>query len=488
VDTTRIHRRAASALGAGLVAPLLLLAPWSSGASPAAEAPAAQIFLATTGSDSNPCTKAAPCASFQRAYRAARPGQTVEVASGVYPSQTLGADPNKRSAADVTFRPAKGATVSFSGRFTLEGASHMVLRDLRFSRSDEFRDLMFDACNNDITVVNSTGKRFFILEGNSNVTFRGGRWGGYGSPGEQDSHIGTGDAFAPNRTCNGQLAPPARNIVFDGVTWHDVFWNVPKEQWGGSHPDCFQINGYADGVTIRNSYFLRCGDSFLGIGSEQGPVTNVTVENTTFLGLGNYAYWGLQITSGGKLYPCGNIVLRKNIYWPNNPKSTAYAFSPIVTTCEPPGGTGPVRVEDNIFQKAPPESDCKRYQAAPYGTRWINNLFNQGTPCGSSAQRAPYGYTWTPTGRLRVVSKQAAAIRRIFQAATGGTQATQIARGLTRDRIAGPNGRGWRVATVRDVIANGAYVGNVYGRRGSHPAIVSRKVWRSAQRALRPRR
>ena len=40
------------------------------------------LAVATTGDDANPCTAAEPCASFDRAYRAAPAGAVVEVAGG----------------------------------------------------------------------------------------------------------------------------------------------------------------------------------------------------------------------------------------------------------------------------------------------------------------------------------------------------------------------------------------------------------------------
>ncbi|MDX6439390.1 MAG: hypothetical protein QOF45_1973, partial [Gaiellaceae bacterium] len=49
----------------------------------------ASVYLSTGGSDSNACTQAAPCKSFDRAYRVAAPGATVEVAAGSYPAQTI---------------------------------------------------------------------------------------------------------------------------------------------------------------------------------------------------------------------------------------------------------------------------------------------------------------------------------------------------------------------------------------------------------------
>ncbi|MDX6439850.1 MAG: hypothetical protein QOF45_2433, partial [Gaiellaceae bacterium] len=49
----------------------------------------ASAYLSVSGSDSNACTQAAPCKSFDRAYRVAAPGATVEVAAGSYPAQTI---------------------------------------------------------------------------------------------------------------------------------------------------------------------------------------------------------------------------------------------------------------------------------------------------------------------------------------------------------------------------------------------------------------
>src|SRR5919109_4094429 len=80
-----------------------------------ASALAADLFVAPSGSDAGSCTASAPCRSFDRAYRVAAPGQTVEVAGGSYGGQSLGADASKTSTADVTFASASGATVTLGG-------------------------------------------------------------------------------------------------------------------------------------------------------------------------------------------------------------------------------------------------------------------------------------------------------------------------------------------------------------------------------------
>jgi hypothetical protein len=49
-----------------------------------ASAAGTTLYVSTTGSDTNPCTKAAPCATIQHAVDLATPGATVSVESGHY--------------------------------------------------------------------------------------------------------------------------------------------------------------------------------------------------------------------------------------------------------------------------------------------------------------------------------------------------------------------------------------------------------------------
>jgi hypothetical protein len=250
----------------------------------------ATVFLAPGGSDGGPCGQAAPCRSLQRGLSVAAAGAVVQLAPGRYPGQSLSGG----KAETVTFRPAAGGRVTMGGRLTLEGAHNVRLVDFDFPRSDPQYELLFDACNSGITLTNSTGRRFVILEGNGALTFQGGSWGGYSNPGDEDSAIGTSGATGATRSCGGKPAGPTHDVLFDGITFHDNFWGKPESQWGGSHPDCFEINGDVNGVTIRNSTFVRCQDSFLAIYSDQGNVTNVTIDHNTFTDLGDTTYYGSQ--------------------------------------------------------------------------------------------------------------------------------------------------------------------------------------------------
>src|SRR5437667_344913 len=83
-----------------------------------AQVPAASFYVSPTGNDAGPCTQVAPCASFDRAYKLAKPGQVVEVAGGEYGSQVIESRPTTRNlnpgcapgstAPCIGFRPAAG--------------------------------------------------------------------------------------------------------------------------------------------------------------------------------------------------------------------------------------------------------------------------------------------------------------------------------------------------------------------------------------------
>ena len=81
------------------------------------------LLISPSGSDSNPCTSTAPCQSLDRAYKMAKPGQTVQVASGTYRGQNIFPDTSKSSSSDVVFQPIPGATVAMTGQIQ-PGCNH----------------------------------------------------------------------------------------------------------------------------------------------------------------------------------------------------------------------------------------------------------------------------------------------------------------------------------------------------------------------------
>ena len=92
----------------------------------------ASVFVSPSGSDSNPCTQAAPCKSFDRAYHVAAPGSTVSVAAGNYGVQRITS--RGSVSADITFRAAldgngNAANIVLSD-LNISGAQHLVLNGL----------------------------------------------------------------------------------------------------------------------------------------------------------------------------------------------------------------------------------------------------------------------------------------------------------------------------------------------------------------------
>jgi hypothetical protein len=84
----------------------------------------ATVFVASSGSDTNLCTQTSPCRTFDRAYALAQPGQTVEIAGGTYPGQTINAKGTEAlTSTYITFRPAAGATVTINGELRVSGAA-----------------------------------------------------------------------------------------------------------------------------------------------------------------------------------------------------------------------------------------------------------------------------------------------------------------------------------------------------------------------------
>lgn len=225
------------------------------------------MFVSTAGSDSNPCTAAAPCATFDRAYRVAQPGQVVEVAGGSYPAQVMTVDSTKTSTSDVVFRPAAGASVVLtefvSGDTKTEvGADHFELRDMAIASYVRIRWGSEDVTlrNIDAGGLNLTSSR--------DVTVLG---GDYGPMVDGVSHI---------NACGEPGCYPAEDILIDGALFRDYTITDPEK-----HSECLMIWPGRD-VTIRNSTFRNCTDFDILVKPYNtglvGLPGDITIENNVF--------------------------------------------------------------------------------------------------------------------------------------------------------------------------------------------------------------
>jgi chitodextrinase len=245
----------------------------STGACPPPPPPGSgSLFVAPSGSDSNPCSQAAPCASFDRAYRVASPGMTVVVAGGTYGGQTINPDPSKASASsNVVFAPAAGAQVTVTGEVKVNGARAITVQDMTvayWSAQPGSDSLVFQN-------INST--EFFINQA-SNVLVKGGDYG-------PNTNEDAGKIISGTST-------PASNITIDGATFHDIA-STNLTQF---HVECLIIWS-ADGVTVKNSRFYNCGvfDIFAKLCCGSTVLRNITLVNNWFGATQNGGYFSFDI-------------------------------------------------------------------------------------------------------------------------------------------------------------------------------------------------
>jgi hypothetical protein len=285
--------------------------------------PTCVVHLAPDGSDANPCTADAPCLSFDRAYHAARPGQEVEVAAGRYADQKLFYDPTKTAAAHVVFRPARGARVVVGGitigpdRYTA-GASHLTIRDMTLA------GWTVEGCGSpggsapcasgpesggdDVTFLRDIVRGGVFVNSATNVSMIGGS-------------VGPGLNYHPDVQNSYLMAKRPRNVLFDGVLFHDWTRNsTPCDSSGLCHVECLQISS-GDYITVRNSTFRHC-DIFdmhvdAGVSWGTGFPTHVTIEGNHFGpstdGAGERVYYGLSVYGG-------THVLVRNNTWVQPPR------------------------------------------------------------------------------------------------------------------------------------------------------------------------
>lgn len=328
---------------------------------PAVEA--ATLHLSPTGADANDCSAAKPCKTLNRAYRLAKPGQTVEMAAGTYADTALSLDSTKTSTTDVAFRPAAGATVTISSQLHVY-AQHLELRGLRFTSK-----LWIESSAADVTVRNSTLKNFDLYsdgqQSSRDISFIGGSVGPSLDENSRIASNGTSTSASP------------RNILIDGVDFHDFTVSPGSE----AHVECLQVWA-VDGLTIRNSKFRNCEvfDIFLQKlpGGAAATPSNILIENN-FFDCCRSGYYSIRLAdhpgTSWKNVTIRNNSLNKEI---NPDPSVPYSNVKIVGNVGPAvkfwsGGTGAI-------------------QAKPAGVEVDYNVWYAGAKVGSHDKVAPSGF------------------------------------------------------------------------------------------------
>lgn len=311
------------------------------------------LYIAPSGSDSNPCTETAPCATMDHAYHLASPGETVQLASGSYPVQGLTPDAAKTDPSPVVFMPASGAQVAVA-RLDVT-ASHVEFQNFQ-------ADWAVDEPANGVTFRNIVANGAVYITGASNVQVLGGQIFSP-VPVSSDSQIASIKGQVPT------------NILFDGVAFHD-FVDVGPGQF--HHIECLQV-GAAINLAVRNSRFWNCAthDIFIRswgfVNNSPSPLSNILIENNWFgkTGAGFYAMQVLDDLWTGS--PPTSVTIRNNS-----------ALQAIVVRVS----HGTAVVHGNLLPS------MSKFFCDSYGqSQWFDyNVYTSGVPCGAHDSVGDPGY------------------------------------------------------------------------------------------------
>jgi hypothetical protein len=317
------------------------------------------LAVSPTGSDAAPCTLSEPCASFDRAYQLAQPGQHVEILAGTYPAQTLHRDSSKADAKRrVVFAPATGQTASVSGPLQILG-SHVEFDGITTAAwSVTNPPNGATAANQPVDVVmrDVTTSTFGIF-GASNVQVLGGSVG---------PAVNTPSNIAGCFNCT--YAPS--NILVSGVSFHDYTRTSPSV-----HMECLHVWPATELRIVRNR-FRNCAimDVFLSNYGKGGDLKDVTVENNVFDAPGSIAgglskgFYSLVIGPFGRTASNISIDYNSFLAGPN--------FSPNAHYSD-------VRVSSNVGPFS--QYSCK--YGGP-GITYSNNVWG-GAKCSASDIKSP---------------------------------------------------------------------------------------------------
>lgn len=251
---------------------------------PAAATAVAVRWVAPTGDDASRCERSSPCKTLDHALSLSSAGGEIRLLAGDYPAQALTGGPRGRR--PVVLRPAPGARVRLG---VLEFHTHGVeLRDLELAGWHAYDD------SGELTFRDARARWFFV-DSASNIKILGGS-------------VGPADSVDPQiRAANTTGAPVPRNILIDGVTFHDFTARQDPSQ----HIECLQF-GAGDHVVVRRSRFLGCRGHGIFVASWGGTakVRDFVFEDNHF-GTVPDGYYSLRVAKGDP-GAVSDITVRRN--------------------------------------------------------------------------------------------------------------------------------------------------------------------------------
>jgi hypothetical protein len=326
------------------------------------------MYLSPAGNDRGQCGRRDPCKSLNRAYQTARPGQVVELASGVYPDETLSAS-GRTAGRQVVFRAAHGARVR-TGEVRIDGASGIEFRGITMasyyvaagSRNITFRDVR---------------AHFFFIRSASRISILG------GSIGDQATAIPATIGSTYHSTV------PSREIIIDGVTFHDM----TRAADPSGHPQCLFVQSVA-GFILRNSRFVRCDvfDVYANNIGDGPQLRDMQLENN-FFGIptdatnpGRGGWYSVYISNSPGEPPIRGLLLRNNSFAKGfHLQAGRYVDSRVVANVSP----------------------LDQSQCTLGGIVWAYNVFSAAA-CGPTDRVAPPGFVDAATGDLHLRPRAAA--------------------------------------------------------------------------------
>lgn len=319
-------------------------------------ASASTLSVTRTGSDSNACTAAAPCASFNRAFAVAAGGDVVQVGAGSYPSQSIS---GTAKGSTVTFQPVTGATVTLSGLSVSTSFVEVDNMAATGGCDSEPAGGGNPSAATHNTFKNLACQSWFIV--GQDILVSGGSVGPY------DACSGSGPEDGVDIWQNSNVA--SSRITFDGVKIHDITDHGNEcsgTSRSGSHVDCMQILA-GHFITVRRSQFYNCPTSDIIARPFQDTLNDIIIEN-------NFME---EVVSPGAALNLGNStdkISGTNIVRYNVIQSASVIF----------GQGGTVDIYGNIIATG----SCQA------GTTFEHNVFNPSwsASCGTGAKKAAPSY------------------------------------------------------------------------------------------------
>lgn len=376
-----------------------------------AGAPSRTLYLSPTGSDSHPCTRAAPCASFGRAYAAARPGDTVLVACGgarrcAYPTQTIpyplakrgrapcraaetfpdGQTTNDDASGCITFRPQRGVRpkiASVAIEVPYVGLDGLTVTGTIFAGANVGRvDQPCSAWNVHDLILRDLTATGFDLDSVSYVYVLGGTYGPLLNDASKVEPCRNGDGTGGG------------HVALDGVTMHDY-----RQTEAGTHMECIHFQQGADSLIVR-SRFLNCAQQDLSVQTQSGSrIDGLLIANDVFDAACSHAASGDH---------CGVVSGGTTTFICNDPGDTLERVTMLDDTLNGTPSfqrTGSCAMRDITVRGSVvtgPQSQSACAQERAVGVRYVYDAFTnaRGPACGpGNVLGASRGSTWVDPAR-----------------------------------------------------------------------------------------